>query len=79
MHRCLPLTWNWLNCEDAQRGEGWRSVSQTLMLDDRINELRHDPTYAHSFPADPPKVAKTDMAKLKENFDAIAGGTVVVE
>jgi hypothetical protein len=52
--------------------------NQTLMLDDRINELRHDPSYEHSFPADPPKVAKTDMAKLTENFTAIADGTVRV-
>ena len=52
---------------------------QMLMLDDRIKELRHDPSYAHSFPADPPKVAKTDMGKLTENFDKIASGEVRVE
>jgi len=49
------------------------------MLDDRIEELRHDPRYAASFPADPPKVAKTDMRKLTENFAAIARGEVAVE
>ena len=52
---------------------------QMLMLDDRIEELRHDPSYAASFPADPPKVAKTDMGKLTENFDKIASGEVRVE
>lgn len=53
--------------------------NRTLMLDDRIKELRHDPSYAHSFPADPPKVAKTDMGKLTENFDAIATGKMIAE
>ena len=52
--------------------------NQMLMLDDRIKELRHDPSYAHSFPADPPKVAKTDMGKLTENFDKVASGEVRV-
>jgi len=57
------------------RGE----CSQMLMLDDRIEELRHDPSYAASFPTDPPKVAKTDMRKLTENFDKVASGEVRVE
>lgn len=49
------------------------------MIDDRIKELRRDPSYATIFPADPPKVAKNDMGKLRENFSAIADGTVAVE
>jgi hypothetical protein len=53
--------------------------NQTLMLEDRIAQLRHDPRFAHSFPADPPKVARGDMRKLAENFDAIAAGKVGVE
>src|ERR1035437_3898961 len=53
--------------------------NQMLMLDDRIEDLRHDPSYADSFPADPPKVAKTDMGKLTENFDKIASGEVRAE
>jgi len=57
------------------RGEG----GQLLMLDDRIKELRHDPSYANLFPADPPKVAKGDMAKLRDNFDAVASGKIRVE
>jgi hypothetical protein len=52
---------------------------EMLMLDDRIEEMRHNPRYAASFPADPPKVAKTDMGKLTENFAAIARGEVAVE
>jgi hypothetical protein len=52
---------------------------QMHMLDDRIKELRCDPSYSTIFPADPPKVAKNDMAKLRENFSSIADGTVAVE
>ena len=49
------------------------------MNNNGINELRHDPSYAHSFPADRPKVAKTDMGKLTEYFDKVASGEVRVE
>jgi hypothetical protein len=52
---------------------------QMLMLDDRIKELRQDPSYATCFPADPPKVAKGDLGKLSENFTKIASGEIVVE
>jgi hypothetical protein len=52
---------------------------QSLMLEDRIKELRHDPRYAAVFPADKPKVANGDLGKLSENFSAIANGEVVVE
>jgi hypothetical protein len=50
-----------------------------LMLDDRLADLRRDPSYAAVFPADPPKVAKGDMAKLCQNFEKIVDGTVCVE
>jgi hypothetical protein len=50
-----------------------------LTLDDRIEQLRFDPNYAGFFPADPPKVAKGDMAKLCENFEKIMDGRVCVE
>ena len=50
-----------------------------LTLDDRIEQLRLDPSHATSFPPDPPKVAKGDMAKLCENFQKIIDGTVCVE
>jgi hypothetical protein len=52
---------------------------EMLMPDDRIEELRHDPRYASTFPPDPPKVARSDMRKLTENFAGIADGTVRVE
>lgn len=50
-----------------------------LTLDDRIEQLRCDPSHAASFPPDPPKVAKGDMAKLSENFEKIIDGSVSVE
>jgi hypothetical protein len=53
--------------------------NQTLMLEDRIAQLKSDPRFAHTFPADPPKVAKGDLLKLSENFSAIADGSVRVE
>jgi hypothetical protein len=56
-----------------------RQNGQMLMLDDRLAELRLDPSYAAVFPADPPKIAKGDMAKLCQNFEKIIDGTVCVE
>jgi hypothetical protein len=53
--------------------------NQTLKLEDRIVQLRHDPRFAASFPLDPPKIARSDMRKLAETFDAIAAGKVGVE
>jgi hypothetical protein len=50
-----------------------------LTLDDRIERLRHDSSHAASFPSDPPKVPKGDMAKLCQNFEKIVNGTVCVE
>ena len=55
-------------------GQGGRT-----MLADEIERLKHDPRYAATIPADPPKVARTDMKKLTENFDAIASGKMIVE
>jgi len=52
---------------------------QLLMLDDRINELGRHPRYISTFPPDPPKVARSDMRKLTENFAASARGEVAVE
>jgi hypothetical protein len=49
------------------------------MLDDRIKELKRDPSYATIFPADPPKVAKGDLEKLSEHFSEIADGSIRVE
>jgi hypothetical protein len=47
-------------------------------IDDRIAELRRDPRFESSFPADPPKVARGDIEKIRANFNAIAAGTVKV-
>jgi hypothetical protein len=46
--------------------------------DDRIQGLKGDARYAHLFP-NPPRVPRTDMAKLKAAFNEIAKGTAVVE
>jgi hypothetical protein len=55
-------------------GQGGR-----IMLEDEIERLKHDPRYVATIPPDPPKVAKTDMGKLTENFDKVASGEVRVE
>src|ERR1035438_7374736 len=56
-------------------GRGGAAVSVSGdSLDDRIEQLRHDPSYRNNFPSDPPKVARGDINKLRENFDAIAAG-----
>jgi hypothetical protein len=42
-----------------------------LMLDDRLAELRRDPSYAAVFPADPPKIANSPWCKsgfVSKNF-----------
>jgi len=36
-------------------------------------------TFLLSISADPPRVAKIDMAKLREKFAAIANGKIAVE
>jgi len=48
-------------------------------LDQRIESLRHDPSYAASFPHPEGKVAKGDMATMRTQFAKIADGSVVVE
>lgn len=55
-------------------GQGGR-----ILLEDEIERLKHDPRYVATIPPSPPKVAKTDMGKLTENFAAIARGEVAVE
>jgi hypothetical protein len=51
----------------------------TVMIDDRIRQLKDDRRFRACFPTDPPRVARSDMANLRENFDAIATGKVTVE
>ena len=41
--------------------DAWVRV-RGVSIDDRIDELRRDPRFASSFPADPPRVAKGDAA-----------------
>jgi len=51
-----------------------------VSLGERLAELKTDPLFRGQFPAAPSKVvAKNDMAKLRENFDAIASGKIAVE
>jgi hypothetical protein len=52
---------------------------ELVTLDDRIKELRSDPRYSDIFPHPEGIVAKGDMERLSENFDAIAAGRVVVQ
>ena len=49
-----------------------------LMLEDRVKELRGDPRYSDIFLRPETKVAKGDMQRLSENFEAIAAGKVEV-
>lgn len=48
-------------------------------LDQRIDDLRRDPSYACTFPQPTAKVAKTDLRELSKNFAGIASGSIVVE
>jgi len=41
------------------------------MLADEIERLKHDPRYVATIPPSPERVARTDMKKLSENFDAL--------
>jgi hypothetical protein len=50
-----------------------------VTLDDRINELKYDARYSGCFPQDPLRIARTDQAKLKTNFEKIVTGEVIVE
>jgi hypothetical protein len=47
-------------------------------IDYRIAELRCDPRFESFFPADSPKISRTDLEKMRANFNAIAAGTVKV-
>ena len=62
--------------------EGVRDVSVRCRgesLDQRIDDLRRDPSYAASFPQPSAKVAKTDLRELSKNFAGIASGSIKVE
>jgi hypothetical protein len=64
------------------------SVSSVSVCDDRnrvlpvdayLDELRDDPRFAAEFPPQPARVSRSDTAKLRDNFNQICDGTVVVE
>ena len=48
-------------------------------LDQRIDDLRHDPSYASSFPQPSARVAKGDLRELTKNFAGIVSGSIRVE
>jgi hypothetical protein len=48
-----------------------------LSIEDRIEQLRGDPHFRPCFP-DVPKVGRDDEEGIKQNFDKIASGEVVV-
>jgi hypothetical protein len=50
-----------------------------MTLDQRIQQLKHDPNYCDCFAAEPPRVSRKDEEKLRENFSKIASGAVIVE
>lgn len=62
--------------------EGMRDVSvrcRGASLDQRIDDLRRDSSYAPSFPQPAAKVAKGDLRELTKNFAGIASGSIRVE
>ena len=63
---------------------GERSVSictddnRILPLDAFVDELRHDSRYSHQFLPEPERVSRKDADKLRECFNEICKGSVVV-
>jgi hypothetical protein len=49
-----------------------------ISLSERLEEIKHDPMFAHNFPGATPKIARNDANRLREHFDDIASGKVVV-
>jgi hypothetical protein len=54
-------------------------AGRSLSLDDRIAQLKDDQSFASCFPADPPRISRTDHEKVRANFARIANGETVVE
>lgn len=62
--------------------EGVRDISvrcRGVTIDQRIDDLRRDPSYASSFPQPTAKIAKGDLRELSKNFAGIVSGSIVVE
>jgi hypothetical protein len=68
----------------------WDSVSATsvsicddnnrvMTVDAFLNELRNDPRFKADFPEQPQRVSRCDITKLRDHFEQICDGTVVVE
>lgn len=56
-----------------------RDESNCVMtLDHRIQQLKHDPNYCDCFPAEPPTISRNDEKKLRDNFEKIARGEIIV-
>jgi hypothetical protein len=53
--------------------------NRILSLDDYISQLRHDARFEADFPAPLPRVSRSDITKLRDNFNQICDGTVIVE
>jgi hypothetical protein len=52
--------------------------NRILPLDVYLDELRRDPRYSQDFPPEPRRVSRGDPDKLREHFDEIRTGSVVV-
>jgi hypothetical protein len=53
--------------------------NRILSPDDFISQLRFDARFADEFSPEPTRISRRDSAKLRDNFDQICNGTVVVE
>jgi hypothetical protein len=63
------------DCYVRLHGEDGRELS----LAQRLDEMRSEPAWRGHFPAAPKAIlAKNDLTKMRENFDDIALGKVVV-
>jgi cell division protein ZapA (FtsZ GTPase activity inhibitor) len=52
---------------------------ELVTLDERIKEMRNEERYSALFPRPEGTVAKSDMQRISENFEAIAAGNVEVQ
>ena len=52
--------------------------NRILPLDAYVDELRRDPRYSQDFPPEPERVSRGDTDKLRECFNEICGGKVIV-
>ena len=69
-----------LNAEAEIEGVREASVRcRGKSLDERIEDLRRDPSYAAIFPQPVGRVGRSDIRELTKNFDAIVSGAAVVE